>query len=242
MYNCYSKPISTGVGVRGFIKTLALAVEELATANAEAFGYGREAVANLGGFWVISKIRFSLLGYPESGEKLIAETWPLPPSKIKVERQYRIKNEGGEVLANGTSEWCILSCENRRPLRIESDVFSGGRRYITEQSGAGDFTRLRAEVSDSNFCYEREITAEDIDLNNHTNNKKYTEMVLECFSDEYLNSNPILVYELHFVKETMLGEKISVYKTETEQGVLVTGISGGNVVFRAGMEFFNGKN
>lgn len=241
MYNFYSKQISSSGG-KEFIKILALSVEELATANAEAFGYGRETVAALGGFWVISKIRFSLLGYPESGEELIAETWPLPPSKIKVERQYRIKNEGGEVLANGTSEWCVLSSESRRPIRLEGDAFSGGRQYITEYSGAGEFARVRPEISEKDFCYEREITAEDIDLNNHTNNKKYTEMVLECFSDEYLSSNPISVYELHFLKETVLGEKIRIYKTETEQGVLVTGISGGNVVFRAGMEFFNGKN
>ncbi len=242
MYNFYSKHIISSVGVRGFIKALALAVEELATENAEAFGYGREAVARLGGFWVISKIRFALSACPKNGETLTAETWPLPPGKIKVERQYRIRNIQGDILANGASEWCILSAENRRPLRIESDVFSGGRQYITEQSGAGDFTRFRAEISESDFCYEREITDADIDANHHTNNKKYTEMVLECFSDEYLNSNPISVYELHFVKETMLGEKIRIYKTKTEQEVLVTGISGGNVVFRAGMEFLNGKN
>lgn len=232
MYNFYSKQISSSGG-KEFIKTLALSVEELATENAEAFGYGREAVARLGGFWVISKIRFSLLDYPENNEKLTAETWPLPPSKIKVERQYRLKSENGSVLANGTSEWCILSSESRRPIRLEGDAFSGGRQYITEYSGAGDFARIRPEIAENDFCYEREITAEDIDLNNHTNNKKYTEMVLECFSDEYLSSNPISVYELHFVKETVLGEIIKIYKTETENGTVISGFSNESAVFRA---------
>lgn len=237
MYNFYSMSIESEKGHKGFIKALAETVEVLATENAEAFGYGRSAVLELGGFWIISKIRFSVLDYPLTACELVAETWPLPPSKIKVERQYRIKSSAGRVLANAASEWCILSLENRRPMRIESDVFSGGREYVTEYSGAGDFSRLRPNVTEADFCYEREITDNDIDINNHTNNKKYTEMVLECFSDEYLSSNPIKAYELHFIKETVLGEKIKIYKQNTDSGVIVSGFSGESAVFAAALNF-----
>ena len=237
MLNFYRKNLHTEQGVKNFIKTAASAVEILATENAENFGYGREMLAGYGGFWVISKIRFSVNEYPECSGEIKAETWPLPPGKIKTERQYRLKTLGGETLLNAASEWCILSIAERRPMRMEADVFSGGHEYFNEKSGAGDFSRIRPSYTAEDFCYEREITSEDIDINNHTNNQKYTEMVLNCFTDEYLNSNPIKVYELHFSKETHLGDKIKVYKYLQDNKTFIIGLKGQEPVFNALLEF-----
>ncbi len=237
MFNFYSKEIKNSLSKKEFIKICAEAVEVLATENAEKFGYGRSVILAEGGFWVISKIRFSILSYPENSGNLIAETWPLPPSKIKVERQYRLKDNSGNILLNGSSEWCVLNLETRRPMRMDADVFSGGHEYFSQKSGAGDFTRIRPEFTENDFSYERKIVESDIDLNNHTNNRKYTEMVLNCFSDEYLNTNPIKTYELHFVKETRLGEIIRIYKYDNGGKVLISGVSGENTVFNGILEF-----
>lgn len=236
MLNFYSKKLKTECGTKAFIKTAAAAVETLACENAEAFGYGKELLASYGGFWIVSKIRFSINKYPEKNGEILAETWPLPPSRIKTERQYRLRSEEGEILLNASSEWCILSISERRPMRMENDVFSGGNDYVMEKSGAGDFLRIRPEFTEANFCCEREIINDDIDENKHTNNKKYTEMVLNCFSDEYLNKKPVLVYELHFLKETRLGDKIRIYKYQKEDKTIITGVCDGNTVFNAVLE------
>lgn len=237
MLNFYSKPIDCLWGVKGFIKTAAEAVEIMATENAEKFGYGRSVILNAGGFWIVSKIRFDIKDYPCENGEIIAETWPMPPSKIKVERQYRLKDKEGKVLLNGNSEWCVLNLGTRRPMRMDTDVFSGGHQYVTEKSGAGDFSRIRPEITEDDFCYEREIVESDIDLNQHTNNKKYTEMVLNCFSDEYLNYNPIKSYELHFLKETLLGDIIRIYKHLADDKTIVIGVSKEKTIFNAILEF-----
>lgn len=237
MLNFYSKNIHTEKGVRAFIKTAAEVVEILATENAESFGYGREVLASHGGFWIVSKIRFAVDKYPEESGEITAETWPLPPGRIKTERQYRLRGENGEILLKAASEWCILSISERRPMRMEADVFSGGHEYVLEKSGAGEFARIRPELTDNDFCYEREIIDSDIDINNHTNNKKYTEMVLNCFTDEFLSEHPIKTYELHFVKETRLGDKIRIFKHFDGEKVLISGICGENAVFNAVLEF-----
>ncbi len=237
MLNFYTREIAVKSEVAPFASAVAEIIEIMATENAEKFGYGREVVLSYGGFWIVSKIRFNILAYPESDSTIIAETWPLPPGKIKVERQYRIKDKTGKTLVNAASEWCVLSTENRRPIRVEGDCFSGGHEYFNEHSGAGDFTRIRPSITDADFCCEREIIESDIDINKHTNNKRYTEMVLSCFSDEYLMKNPIKTYELHFVKETVLGDKIRIFKSDTEEGVIVTGISNDSTVFNAKLEF-----
>ncbi len=237
MLNFYSKTINTSSGVKGFIKTAADAVEIMATENAEKFGYGRSVILAEGGFWIISKIRFDIKNYLSDNGQIIAETWPLPPHKIKVERQYRLKDNGGNVLLNAASEWCVLNIETRRPMRMDTDVFSGGHEYLDEKSEAGDFTRIRPTFTENDFCYERKIIDSDIDINEHTNNKKYTEMVLNCFTDEYLSKHPIKTYELHFVKETRLGDTIRIFKAFDGDKVLVSGICGENTVFNAVLEF-----
>lgn len=237
MLNFYEKQIFSAKDIKAFINKIAETVEIMATENAEKFGYGREVVLSFGGFWIVSKIRFSINEYPSADGELIAQTWPLPPGKIKVERQYRIKDGNDKILVNAASEWCILSVETRRPIRVEGDCFSGGHEYFNEPSGAGDFSKIRPQINEEDFCCLREIVASDIDMNNHTNNKKYTEMVLECFSDEQLAKTPIKTYELHFVKESVLGDKIRIYKQKTDNGVLVTGVSDSGTVFNAFLEF-----
>lgn len=237
MLNFYSKPLNTSCGVREFIKTAADAVEIMATENAEKFGYGRSVILAEGGFWIISKIRFAIENYPVTSGEIIAETWPLPPHKIKVERQYRLRDNGGNILLNAASEWCVLNTDTRRPMRMDTDVFSGGHEYFDEKSGAGDFTRIRPTFTDNDFCYDRKIIESDIDINEHTNNKKYTEMVLNCFTDEYLSEHPIKTYELHFVKETRLGDTIRIFKTFDGEKVLVSGVCSENTVFNAVLEF-----
>lgn len=237
MLNFYTKEVESKNDVKSFVKTVAQMIEFMATENAEKYGYGRDVVISNGGFWIVSKIRFKVNKYPEQSGGFIAETWPLPPGKIKVERQYRLKAQNGETLVLAASEWCVLNLETRRPMRMESDVFSGGHEYYTESSDAGEFTRIRPIADEKDFCYEREIVDSDIDINEHTNNKKYTEMVLDCFTDEYLSKNPIKTYELHFVKETVKGDKIRIYKILQDSSVLITGISGGATVFNALLEF-----
>ncbi len=237
MLNFYSKNIQTEKGIRAFIKTAAEAVEVMATENAEKFGYGRQVILAEGGFWIISKIRFSINSYPSSNGEIIAQTWPLPPHKIKVERQYRLREIGGNILLNAASEWCVLNIDTRRPMRMDTDIFSGGHEYVCEKSGAGDFTRIRPEFTDNDFCYDRKIIKSDIDINEHTNNKKYTEMVLNCFTDEYLSEHPIKTYELHFVKETRLGDTVRIYKRLDGEKALVSGMCGENTVFNAVLEF-----
>ncbi len=237
MLNFYSKELPTKSDVKSFIKTAAEMVEIMATENAEKFGYGRDVILSHGGFWVILKIRFAIENYPENEGEIIAETWPLPPGRLKVERQYRLKDLSGNILINAASEWCVLGLENRRPIRMETDVFSGGHEYLCEKSGAGEFSRINEPVIETDFCYERKIEIGDIDLNNHTNNKKYTDMVLQCFSDECLKEKPIKFYELHFLKETYLGDKIKIYKTETEKGIVVSGLCENTPVFKAVIEF-----
>ncbi len=237
MLNFYSKNIMVKKGVKAFIKNAAEVIEIMATENAENFGYGRDVILTHGGFWVILKIRFSFKDYPKESGEIIAETWPLPPGRLKVERQYRIKEKNGNTLLNAVSEWCVLSLQNRRPIRMEADVFSGGHEYLCEKSGAGDFLRISIQYDESNFCYERKIEKKDIDLNNHTNNKRYTDMVLECFSDEYLQANPIKSYELHFAKETYLGDTIRIFKRLEENKAFISGVCCEQTVFNAVMEF-----
>ncbi len=236
MLNFYTREVECKSDIKAFVANIAEIIEVMATENAEKFGYGRDVVMSLGGFWIVSKIRFRIHSYPESNGTLIAETWPLPSGKIKVERQYRIKSGKGDALVNAASEWCVLSIDTRRPLRVEGDCFSGGHEYMNERADFGEFTRIRPNITEQDFCYEREIIDSDIDINNHTNNKKYTEMVLACFTDEYLNENPIKTYELHFVKETVLGNKIRIYKVQNGNTVLITGVTDGATVFNAMLE------
>lgn len=237
MLNFYSREIECNSGVKQFITEIAAAVETLATENAEKFGYGRAALLDAGGFWVLHKLKFKICDYPEKVCTLIAETWPLPTKRIKVERNYVLKTADEKMSVLAVSEWCVLNSATRKPMAVNNDILSNGCEYLNRQINIGAFTKITSAVTDGEFCYERKIIEEDIDDNCHTNNKKYTEMVLNCFSDDFFAENSPKAYELHFVKETVKGDIIKIYKKHCDNTVTVTGENCGNTVFNAIIEF-----
>ncbi len=241
MEDCFSQDISLlekELYSKKGVLFLASLVQNLAGKNAEKCGYDRESIlSKSGGVWIVTKIKFKINTQINNADCFLAKTWPLPAGKVKVSRQFSLENNFGEQVVSGASEWCIININTRRPIKIEQNYLSSGYEYITEPSGAGDFKKINHQITNQDFAFEYIISENDIDINGHTNNNVYTAIVLNSVNDMVFKNNKISEYELHFVKETMLGQKIKVYKTKIENGVYVTGMHEESVVFKACLNF-----
>lgn len=190
-------------------------------------------------FWVITKVKIKVNSYPKWGEKVILRTWPLLPSTIKCNRDFEILNLRNEVLVKGTSEWCILDLETRRPRKVVTTCYPVKMKHLERRTIDDRFSHFQSKSENQEFVYERTIRATDIDLNNHTNNTIYSNMVFDSFSISKLNKMDILSYEIHFCSETKEGDLIKIYHCLEGDEILIMGIKSdsGKLVFQASLEY-----
>ncbi len=205
--------------------------QDIATAHATLMGMGYMDLKNSSNaFWVLSKIRFSLVGDIYQTQTALAKTWPIEPSAIRFMRDFTIKSPTGEV--KGTSEWCLLDFDTMGLRKLSSVNYPKDLAHIKKRSNAGEFNRIREEVSEQNFCYEYTARNIDIDCNNHVNNVTYAKMALNCFSPQEFSDNNFRGFEIQFAKQTFFGDKIRLYKKPIEKGVYIEGKIADQTIFK----------
>lgn len=215
-------------------------LQRLANDNAEHSGYGFEGLLSCSNaYWVISKLRILFTKVPHHRQKIVCKTWPIKPNKITLERDFEIKDANGNLLISATSEWCMIDAKTRRICRIHGDTVMPGIDYIEERATTGEYTKQKFDVEKEDFCFDRVIRSSDIDMNGHTNNTKYSIMAADCFTVEFLKENDISSFEIHFLKESFEGQKLSVYRKKISDSLFyVTAINADKQsVFRAFLEF-----
>lgn len=181
-------------------------MQEAAYNHACSLGAGYEDLINQGFFWVLSRVKIKILKYPEWEEKISLETWPKGINRLFAHRDFIFMDESNEKIALATSAWLVLDSDNMKPQKVQTLPFSlpdnDGKYALLDELG-------KLESQDI-FDFENERTAvySDIDVNQHVNNAKYVEWILDCFSEEsYLNKR-LKSLQLNFISQTRLGERI----------------------------------
>ncbi len=205
--------------------------QDIATMHATKMGMGFiDLRDNCNAFWVLSKIRFTLDGNIYQTQHAQAKTWPITPSAIRFIRDFTIKSPTGKV--KGTSEWCLLDFTTNSLRKISSVNYPSELVHIKKRSGAGDFSRVRVELEEKDFCYEYLASFTDIDCNNHVNNVAYVKMALNCFSPtEFADAN-FKGFEIQFANQSFFGDKICLYKKPIENGVYIEGKMQDKTIFK----------
>lgn len=182
-------------------------------------------------FWVVTKMKVKLLNDIKSGENVKVSTWTQPLSTIRAIRDFKIKSKNC-VKAKATAEWCCLDINTRKIRKLSSIVYP--ELDMVENSVSGlTFTNPREELTEKNYVHTREVRATDIDINNHTNNLKYNFMAIDALTWDELTQNNIKEYEIYFVNESKLGDKIKIYKKKIKSCFYIEGRIEDKTIFKS---------
>ena len=186
-------------------------------------------------FWVITKMKF-VLNHPIcADQKLTLKTWTHTPQAVRFVRDLQIKSKN-KLMVSGKSEWCCLDC-NTRTLRRSSSIKYPELEMVETKENNITFSDLKEEVSNKNFVYTKTIMPTDIDVNLHTNNLKYNVMALDALTLEDLRNKTIKEYEIYFVNESKIGDKINIYKKKVKNLTYIEGKREETTIFRAVIKF-----
>lgn len=182
--------------------------QDLAGLHAEELGVGYQDLKEKNMAWVVLYQRYEIKKLPPYLKTVQLVTWPKPKNRLEFEREYLLKNEQGEILVEGISNWVIIDLNTRRLVRSDHTHFNG--EYETQTNYPDKCKRklsLDATKITDTFTYC--VTLEDIDHNGHMNNARYLNIIQNHFF-EYGSKEYIQDVEIAYVKEAKYRDEISI--------------------------------
>lgn len=182
--------------------------------------------------WVFTRQKLKMKRWPNWNETVRLDTWLRPVGKTPfVFRDYELF-VGEEKIGECTSSFTVIDTNTRKLAAPDWSRFENVWRRdfalslepakIVPDKAASDLTAF-------------EVRNSDLDLNDHVNNTKYAQWILDALSVQTLKSVDLYEYEINFLAETKKGDLITVQ--QSAEGTQFQGLrkADGKVVFTARM-------
>lgn len=200
--------------------------EDIVSDQTNSLGIGLDYLSENNKSWFVYKWKIHINKYAVDSETLKVRTWANSFRKFYGFKKYEILNSKGELLAYADSLWIFIDTKIRKPCKITDGMWTKFGLTLDDNEEV-PFEKLHEP---SNITEENEfkIRYSDIDSNNHVNNVKYVEWVLETIPHSILNSCDLndlaIVYEKEaFNKEIKV--KCETKKISNNQYVIFSCIS-----------------
>lgn len=208
---------NTLVGIRGYLYYF----QDMATGHMHAFGKGNDTIPDDYGIcWMYTKYKIHLERESDFNP-IELETWIEKTRFPGVIHQALEISRGGEILARGRLESCLVDIASRRlakPDAIEfpTDVFED------RHADVAPFVKLPKTVEGMEYAYTHTVKYTDLDRNRHMTNLRYVGLLMDAFDSDFYHKNIMTDFELHYISQCYEGEEIRIYRKNTPDGWLVS--------------------
>ena len=223
----FMKPIwETSIKVRAFdvdannrlkVSTIFDYFQDSASLHADDLKVGYDELIPKGFFWVMSWAKCYFHNYPGFKDEVIVQTWGKKQHKLYSMRDFLMLNKDDEVLCNATTAWLFLDAKSLRP-KIMPQLFPDVI-FLEEKSAVDELPEKFKDIPQTESVYSKELKYSDIDLNKHTNNAKYVELLLDSYDEEFHNSHQMKSLTISFMSETKYADTIEIFKSNNAESV-----------------------
>lgn len=181
---------------------------EAAHLDANRRGWGFESMLKKNRAWVLIRMIVDFNRTPLWSESLILRTWPKSMEGVVAYRDFHVLDANRGVLLSGTTAWSIMDLERRRPVRMTGEEFNTGRlaglHAVEERPGKIDWpdSPKLAATHIARFSH--------LDMNDHVNNSRYFEWVLNEFPMDVLRNREIRRLHVNFLSEIRPDDTVEV--------------------------------
>jgi medium-chain acyl-[acyl-carrier-protein] hydrolase len=190
--------------------------------------------------WVFTRQKLVMHQWPKWNDEVEIVTWIRPPkSSLFCFRDYEIK-VNDKTYGFCTSAFAVLNLETRRLANIDLKNFETYSHPTLNLNQEPEKIAMQDSALETLASFY--VRNSDIDMNDHVNNSKYAQWILDALTiDSLKHGRKLVSYEINFLQEAMLGDLIHIQKakdiTSCEgQPVLVfqgTREKDGKAIFRA---------
>jgi acyl-ACP thioesterase len=190
-------------------------MQESAWHHAENLGVGFSHLSKDGLFWVLSQQFIRIDNIPKWGETVFVHTWPSGKDRLVYIRDFKIINQKQEVVCMARTKWFALDLKRRRPQNVDS--YFNYDLTGAEQVFSHELTKLEPVQTDQSIK-SVQVESCDLDVNEHVNNVKYIEWILESFPLEFYKEKEIKEFEINYLAEAFYGNQLIVSSEKKDEG------------------------
>lgn len=188
-------------------------IQDIATKHSEECGYGMKRLGEMGIAWLMQGIKLHFNSDVKTFETITTHTAVKDMKGVISERGTLIE-QGGEIVAKAVVAWFMLDTKRMRPIRIPAEI---AEKYGTYDFSDDFFNYKKTEISEGEFLYKITVRSKEIDTNNHLNNQKSAELLMDALPEHFDFTDMNLLYK----KAAYLGDELEVSRAELENGFFV---------------------
>jgi acyl-ACP thioesterase len=190
--------------------------QETAISHAADLGVGRDALAEAGQAWILSRISVFMESRPRYGDTVTVESWPRGWEKLFALRDYDMRDASGRPLIRGRSGWLILDVERRRPVRVQQIMEKLPlNEGINAMAASAPSLGARENLVKTG---ERRAGYSDIDYYGHVNNARYIQWIQDMLDPDMLDKADQLRLDMNYLSEVLPGELVELWSAPMDGG------------------------
>ncbi|HEX3009201.1 MAG TPA: acyl-ACP thioesterase domain-containing protein [Bacteroidales bacterium] len=186
--------------------------QEAANHHATALDWGMEYLDSIQKFWVLSRLKIHIIKYPVHKDQIAITTWSRGAEGFFAWRDYQVKL-ADTVCINATSSWLILDKNTHRPVKIdqiERKIPAINENYLLFPEHKMPAMAL------TNKIFEKQVNYSDIDINQHVNNGKYVEIIVDALAPKIMSGAVMAELDIQYLFESQINDIIAVYCDEID--------------------------
>lgn len=206
-------------------------MQDAAMHHAEHFGLGHSFLGARNMAWALARQRIRIDSMPKLGDLVRIRTWPSRMDRLFFYRDFEVTDADGRVLVLATTAWFVFDLAKRE--RQHPDAFLEVELPIGPPVLGEKPARLKGcELPSRGPVIQ--VGYGDLDFNEHVNNVRYIEWVLNSLPLEFHRAHALRELEANYLAEALYGNEITVGTLETAPLTFAHDIrAGASELFRA---------
>lgn len=192
--------------------------QEIAYWAANELGFGYDKLHETKEAWVLARMHMRFFEMPAWRDLVHLYTWHKGMNSLFFLRDFRLFDDSEKMLATCTSSWVVINEETRhfvRPESIQGLLTVDGVVDSAIDEPAPKLLPPRDATLEEAGSHV--VGYSDIDLIGHTNNVRYVVWAMDVLPPELSFARPVKELFINFIKETKLGEAVSLFRFRTEE-------------------------
>lgn len=161
---------------------------------------------------MLNRLDMNVLAEIHLDDVLTAISWPCVSRRATFLRCYGLWR-GEEQVAEISSQWSLVSIEDRRILSIDEVDFSNYTYGEYKEAAPGKFKIPREIENMMTSLAEKKVGYSDADCNGHMNNTYYLDMLCNQIPELEEGSHRVSSVRIHYSKEAVIGETLQIYRS-----------------------------
>jgi acyl-ACP thioesterase len=157
--------------------------------------------------WVLLSGVMKMERYPKYKEKITIRTWLSSYSLVKGFRENIIYDEQGKIIGVAKGQWVFFDILRRRPTRIYDGIKEKWSFY-PEECIQYDIKKKIEPIDHGKLTKEFRVNRFDIDSNQHVNNIRYLQWMMESIPNEVIDNYYLHAIDGRFIAEAQYGDTI----------------------------------